>query len=472
MGNGLFTVNTMPKLLALMLLVVAGYAAQGAERPNIVWIVGEDLGPELGCYGDAYASTPNLDRLAADGALFRRAFTRAPVCAPSRSGLITGRYPTSIGSHHMRSKLLEPPRTFTSYLREAGYSVAWPGKTDFNFDVPQDAFDSTANWLKDPPKQPFFAYINFGESHESRIRQPREQFEKAVSGLNPDQRHDPTEAELPPYYPDTPTVRRDWASYYDLVSVVDRRVGNVLQKLEELGLDQNTVVFFFGDHGRGLPRGKRWVYDSGIHVPLIVRWPGRIEAGSVREDLVCFLDFAPTVLSLAGVPPPEALDGRVFLGPEQEREPKYIYAARDRMDETYDRIRAVRDRRFKYIRNFQPELPYAQRISYMEEMPTMQEWRRAHAAGELSGPSKLFFAERKPAEELYDTDNDPHEIRNLASDPDWAEQLNTMRQALDDWMESTGDLGAVPERELIRRGLVADKLGEYEQRKEPGFRSR
>ena len=455
----------MPKLL-IFLVIVAGWVAQAAERPNIVWIVGEDLGPELGCYGDEYASTPELDQLAAEGALFRRAFTHAPVCAPSRSGLITGRYPTSIGTHHMRSRLLKPPRTFTSYLREAGYHVAWPGKTDFNFEVPPDAFDSREEWLKHPPKQPFFAYINFGQSHESRIRQPRNAFRKATQGLGPGQRHDPAEAALPPYYPDTPAVRQDWASYHDLVSVVDQKVGQVLRQLEEQGLKENTVVFFFGDHGRGLPRGKRWVYDSGIHVPLIVRWPGKIKAGSIREDLVCFLDFAPTVLSLAGIEPPEEMDGRIFLGTEREPEPPYIFAARDRMDETYDRIRAVRDRRYKYIRNFHPELPYAQRISYMEEMPTMQEWRRLHRAGELEGAQQLFFAETKPREELYDTEQDPHEIRNLAADPAYGAKLKQMRQALDEWMHETDDLGEIPEQELIRGGLVADKLSEYEQRKE------
>ena len=461
----------MSRILLLLILAVA-FVAKGAERPNIVWIVGEDLGPELGCYGDDYASTPNLDQFAKEGALFTRAFTHAPVCAPSRSGLITGRYPTSMGSHHMRSKLLEPPRTFTSYLREAGYHVAWPGKTDFNFDVPKDAFDSTQNWLNNPPRQPFFAYINYTESHESRIRQPRDEFEKVTSVLKPKQRHDPAKAKLPPYYPDTPRVRQDWASYYDLGSVVDQRVGNVLRKLEEHGLAENTVVFFFGDHGRGLPRGKRWIYDSGIRVPLIIRWPGKIQPGTVREDLVCFLDFAPTVLSLAGIKPPEELDGRIIIGPDREPEPKYIFAARDRMDERYDRIRAVRDRRFKYIRNFHPELPYAQRISYMEEMPTMQEWRKGHAEGTLKGPQKIFFSERKPKEELYDTQADPHEINNLAGDPNHRAQLEKMRGALEEWMKETKDLGEIPEKDLIRRGLVADKLSEYEKRKEPGFRSK
>jgi N-sulfoglucosamine sulfohydrolase len=458
----------VPMRLAVLFLSILSCFA--SERPNIIWMVGEDLGPELGCYGDRYARTPNLDKLASDAVRYTRAFTHAPVCAPSRSGLITGRYPTSIGSHHMRSKLLNPPPAFTTYLRKAGYYVAWPGKTDFNFDVPKDYFDSTANWLTNLPKQPFFAYINFAESHESQIRQAKERFDRITSVLAPEQRHDPAKAVLPPYYPDTPLVRRDWANYYDLVSVVDYRVGELMRRLESSGLLTNTVIFFFGDHGRGLPRGKRWVYDSGIRVPLIIRWPGRLEP-AVRTHLVSFVDFGPTVLSLAGVDIPNDMEGRPFLGSKAVKPSEYVYAARDRMDETYDRIRAVRDTRYKYIRNFHPELPYAQRIAYMEEMPTMQEWRRVHSEGKLTGVQALFFAPTKPAEEFYDTEADPHEIRNLAEAPEHQSKLRNFRQTLDDWIRRTGDLGQIPERELIKRGLVADKLAEYEHRKDPGDKS-
>ncbi len=448
-------------------------AAERPERPNIVWIVGEDLGPELGCYGDSYARTPVLDRFAAEGVRFARAFTHSPVCAPSRSGLVTGRYPTSIGSHHMRSKLLEPPPLFTSFLRKAGYHVAWPGKTDFNFDVPAGSFDGTKDWLAEPPPRPFFAYINFPESHESKIRAKDDEFQRLTARLEPSQRHDPALAQLPPYYPDTSETRRDWARYHDLASAVDHRVGGVLAALEKHGLAENTIVFFFGDHGRGLPRGKRWVYDSGIRVPLIVRWPGKIAPGSVREDLVSFMDLAPTVLSLAGVELPVGLAGRVFLGAggtTPDPEPPYVFAARDRMDETFDRIRAVRDRRFKYIRNFHPELPYAQRIAYMEEMPTMQVWRRLHAEGLLVGPQAHFFAPQKPAEELYDLDKDPHEVENLAALPERRAKLEEMRSALDRWIDATVDLGGVSEEELIRRGLVADRREEYAKRREEKLR--
>lgn len=454
---------------SLWLLAFACAAAAGAaERPNIVWIVGEDMGPQMGCYGDRYARTPVLDRLAAEGARFTRCFTHAAVCAPSRSGLITGRYPTSIGSHHMRSKLLAPPPTFTSLLREAGYRVYWPGKTDFNFDVPRGAFDSTSNWVRNFPRErPFFAYVNFTVSHESQIRAKPDVFARNTARLTAEQRHDPAKAVLPPYYPDAPEVRRDWANYHDLCGAVDHSVGDVLDALERNGVASNTVVFFFGDHGRGLPRAKRWIYDSGIHVPLLVRWPGQVRPGAVREDLVSFIDFAPTVLSLAGARVPKEFQGQVFLGPNRAPERKYIFAARDRMDEAHDRIRAVRDRRFKYIRNFQPELPYAQRIDYMEEMPTMRVWREWQADGRLSGPQKLFFAKTKPREELYDLDADPHEVRNLAGVPEHAAKLGELRGVLDAWMAETKDLGGVPETELIQRGLVADLLKDYAKRVKP-----
>jgi N-sulfoglucosamine sulfohydrolase len=454
----------MRALTILLLTLAVGFCA---ERPNIVWIVAEDMGPEVGCYGDKYARTPNIDKLASEGARFTRAFTHAPVCAPSRSGLITGRYPTSIGTHHMRSKLLKPPPTFTQRLREGGYHVSWPGKTDFNFDVPKEAFDSTANWRTNLPRQPFFAYINLNTTHESQIRAAPAQLSKNIAKLTPEDRHDPAKATLPPYYPDTPEVRRDWANYYDLGTAVDYQVRDVLADLDRAGVASNTVLFFFGDHGRGLPRGKRWIYDSGIRVPLIVRWPGTIKPGTVREDLVAFIDFAPTVLSIAGCAAPTDLQGQVFLGPKRAPERKYVFAARDRMDEAYDRIRCVRDKRFKYIRNFHPELPYAQRIDYMEEMPTTRVWRELNAEGRLNATQRLWFAKTKPPEELYDLERDPHEINNLAESPKHREKLNELRAALDKWIIETGDMGAIAETELIARGLVVDKLTEYQARVKP-----
>jgi N-sulfoglucosamine sulfohydrolase len=435
------------------------------SKPNIIWIVGEDMGPELGCYGESQAVTPHMDKLANQGARFTRCFTHAPVCAPSRSGLITGMYPTTIGTHHMRSKLIAPPPTFTAHLRKAGYFVAWPGKTDFNFDVPADAFDSTADWTGKLPKQPFFAYLNLNDSHESSIRM-RDKFERFTARLSPAERHDPAKMQLPPYHPDTPETRRDLANYYDLVTAVDHKVGRVLKFIDEQGIADNTVVFLMGDHGRGLPRSKRWVYDSGIHVPLIVRWPGQVKPGSVREDLVSFIDFAPTVLALASVDVPNQMQGQIFLGPKAAAERNYIFAARDRMDETFDRIRAVRSKDYKYIRNFHPELPYAQRITYAEEMPSLQAWRRAHEAGKLSGPQRVFFAPAKPREELYDIRTDPHEVHNLADDKQHEPILKEFRAALEKWMAETRDLGPTPEAELVKRGLVQDVSEKYADRKQ------
>lgn len=441
-------------------------------RPNIVWIVAEDMGPELGCYGDPQARTPHLDGLARQGARFTRAFTHAPVCAPSRSGLVTGMYPTTIGTHHMRSQLLKPPKLFTSHLRDAGYFVAWPGKTDFNFEVPPGSFDTTANWVQKPEvlggQRPFFAYINLGESHESQIRAEEKTLAARRAAIGPKNAHDPAEVRLPPYHPNTPETRRDLANYYDLVTFVDQRIGRVLAALDRMGVADNTVVVFFGDHGRGLPRSKRWVYDSGIRVPLIVRWPGKVAPGSVREDLVSFIDMASTMLAIAGAAVPGELQGQFFLGATGKPNPtprRHVFAARDRMDETYDRIRAVRTERFKYIRNFHPELPYAQPVSYMELMPTMRAWRRLNDQGKLAGPQALFFAPAKPPEELYDVEADPHEVRNLAASPEHANTLRELRRALDGWIAETRDLGAVPERELISRGLVKDVLAQYQRRR-------
>jgi uncharacterized sulfatase len=475
----------MARKCALILVLVAicsltsfqpGGAKQvpPAQLPNIVFIIGEDMGPELGCYGDAMARTPNIDRLAREGARFTRAFTHAPVCAPSRSGLITGQYPTTIGSHHMRSTLLHPPPLFTDYLKKAGYVIAWPtktsyGKTDFNFKEHEGWTDITGDWTTQIPRSPFFGYINVFTSHESQVRALPEQHAKNTVRLKPEDRRDPAKLVLPPYYPDTPEVRNDFRQYYELATAVDYKVGDVLDALDRAGVADNTIVIFFGDHGRGMPRSKRWVYNQGIHVPLIIRWPGKIKPGSVRGDLVCFLDLAPTLLSIAGIEPPKEMPGRPIVGPKTGPEPKYVFAARDRMDETFDRIRGVRERRFHYIRNFYPELPYAQVVLYNEENPIMQSWRAAFAAGKLNATQKQFFAPIKPPEELYDAESDPHEINNLAGSPKYQKKLQEMRAALDRWMKETNDLGAVPEVELVKRGLVADRIKEYEDRKKNGI---
>ena len=462
--------NTALFLLAALPLVAAVVPAraQGAARPNVLWISAEDISPDLRCYGDEYARTPNLDQFAAEGARFTNAFATAPVCAPSRSAIITGMYATSIGTMHMRAQGVPPPfvKCFPEYLRRAGYYCTNNAKTDYNFPPPASAWDRNgkqAHWRSRPDKsQPFFAVFNLEVTHESQIRADEETYQRNTAALSDGERHDPAKATLPPYYPDTPLVRKDWARYHDNITAMDKQVAALLRQLEEDGLADNTVVFFWGDHGRGLPRAKRWVYDSGLRVPLLVRWPGKIGPNSVNENLVSLFDLGPTVLNIAGVTVPKHMQGRAFLGENLPAPHEYVFAHRDRMDETYDIIRAARDKRWKYIKNFQPGKPYAQFIGYGELMPTMMEMRRLHkeeatlmGQGEmpnlLTPAQRLFFRPEKPAEELYDTLADPHEINNLAADPKHADTLKRMRRALADWQKETKDLGLIPEAELQAR---------------------
>ena len=333
-------------------------AAEPVARPNIVWIVAEDISPNLGCYGDPDAITPNLDNFASQGARFTGAFSHAPVCSPSRSGLITGMYPTTMGSHHMRSKLVTSPPTFVDDLRKSGYFVAYPGKQDYNFDPPKGWVDTTEDWTKKPdvlPKdKPFFAYVNLFVTHESQARATKQQYEKNTARLTAEQRRDRARVHLPPYFPDAPEVRECVAKYHENITAMDYLVGDVLKLLDEKKWSENTVVIFFGDHGWGLTRGKRWCYDSGTRVPFLVRWPEKLKPGSVRDDLTCFLDLAPTMLSLAGATKPDRMPGRIFLGDKTEAAPKYVYSCRDRMDETYDRDRSARGRRFPLCKELSP----------------------------------------------------------------------------------------------------------------------
>lgn len=437
-------------LAVLALLGPHRLSAAPTLRPNILWITCEDISPELGCYGDDYARTPNLDRLAGQGMRFTHCFTHIGVCAPSRSGIITGMYPTSLGTHNMRCRAVLPEdvKCFPEYLRGAGYYCTNNVKTDYQFDPPKTAWDESSNkahWRGRQPGQPFFAVFNFTVTHESQIRASEKQYQQNTKRLRPQDRHDPALAKLPPYVPDTPLVRRDWARYYDNITAMDLSVADLLGELEADGLAESTIVFFYSDHGRGLPRGKRWIYDAGLHVPLIVRWPGKLQPGSVNDDLVAFVDLAPTVLSLAGVAVPPHMQGQVFLGERAAPPRQYIYAARDRMDERYDIIRGVRNKQYKYIRNFQPWKPYAQNVAYMNEMPTMQELRRLAAAGTLKGDEAVFMAPTKPVEELYDTLADPHEVHNLAASPQHQEVLRRMRAAQERWSAETGDVGLIPE---------------------------
>ena len=446
--------------VATLALLAASPPSLEGKPPNILWLSIEDTGQQVEPY-DRYARTPNLARLAREGVTFLEAYSHSPVCAPTRSGIITGMYPTAIGTHHMRSRMVPPPyvRAFPEYLRELGYYTTNNSKTDYNFPVPATAWDDssrTAHWRNRPdPEQPFFAVFNFGSSHEGSVRrQYAARTEDPSAAI-----HAASRLPLPPYYPDTPKVREAWASYYDVVTITDRTIGKMLDELEEAGLAEETLVVFWGDHGAGLARAKRWIYDSGLKVPLVIRWPGKIEPGTLRADFVQFLDLAPTMISVAGGDPPEHLHGRVILGDRQGPEPEHLYHGRDRMDERYDMIRAVRNRQFLYIRNFESQRPWVQFMRTPSQGPVYQELERLKRSGSLAPLVAPFMRDTKPLEELYDVVADPHQVFNLAGDARYRSTLRTLRAELRNWMLRTDDKGLVPEPELYRR-MFADENSE------------
>jgi arylsulfatase A-like enzyme len=442
---------------------------------NFLLLIGEDTGRHLGCYGDAYARTPHLDALAADGCRYTHGFTHTPVCAPSRGGLVTSRYPYSLGNHLMRSKLVDPPRMFTHELRDAGYHVSWPTKLDFNFEPTAGWTDDTdAWWDRDaPPGQgkPFFAYRNVAWTHESGMWGTKDWGnDKTLDDLAADMGitpHDPAQAPVPPYVPDTEPVRQNVARYYTALEMQDKQFGDCLAALDRWGVADDTVVIYLTDHGRGLPREKRWCYEAGIHLPLIIRAPGLTATGSVDDQLVNWVDIAPTVLSLAGIARPDAYQGQVFLGEDAAEPRDYCFAGRDRMDEQFDRVRACRDAKYLYLRNDFPQLPYMQRNRYMETIEATQELRRLRREDDLEGPPADFMAVNKPDEELYDCDADPHCVNNLAGDADYKDHLQRLRRALQQHLDAVGDHGQRPERELVDAGLIQDQIDEYRDRVGP-----
>jgi arylsulfatase A-like enzyme len=425
-------------------------ALAAGERPNIVWIMAEDFCPDLGCYGERLVRTPNLDGMAAQGVRFEHAFATAPVCSAARSAFNTGMYQTSIGAHHHRShrndgcRLPAGVKLISERFREAGYFTAnltaqsglqGTGKTDFNFNV-ERPFDG-ADWTARTPGQPFYAHINFQETHRIFRRHTPAPV-------------DPAKVKLPPFYPDHPALREDWSMYLDAAQNLDVKVGRVLRRLEEQGLRDSTILFFFGDHGQPMPRGKQFLYDSGIRVPLIAWFPERfrpagVKPGMVRTDLVSLIDVTATSLAMGGIEIPQNMHGRMLFGP-QAKPRDAIFAARDRCDETVDRIRAVRTARWKYIRNFMPERPYTQQNVYKDtQYPPLQVLRQLRDEGRLTGAVAEFMSNRRPAEELYDLEADPGELRNLAGSPAQSKTLSEMRGRLDAWIRETGDQGARPE---------------------------
>ncbi len=449
--------GTAPGLTAPV--VAAGRVVPGPKlpaRPNIVWLVAEDLGPRLSAYGDRTVNTPNLDRLAAEGVTYTRAFSVVGVCAPSRASIITGKYPTRIGAQNMRTSqvgLVTPPyeavpppdvKVFTEALRAAGYYTTNNAKEDYQFKRPLTAWDESgkqAHWKNRPAGRPFFAVFNFEQTHESQV------WAQADEPLHVDPRKVP----LPPYYPDTPTVRKDLARHYDNLFHLDLLLGEKLKELLDAKLLDETIVFFYADHGDGLIRAKREVYDSGLHVPLIVRFPGAQNAGTRNDELVTLMDLGPTVMSLAGAKVPAWMDGQAFLGPQKATPREHFLAFRDRMDTEFDLSRAIRDRRWKYIRHFQPQRPMLQNVAFRKSQPMVRELYALHAAGKLNAVQDAMFQPSKPAEELYDTAADPHEIHNLAAVPAQRQELQRLRGVLAEELAVQTDWGFLPEPDMVRR---------------------
>jgi N-sulfoglucosamine sulfohydrolase len=440
----------MTRLLAAGVLFLLGATLPHAaeKRPNILWLIIEDACADFGCYGNPDVRTPRIDRFAQEGQLFRHAFATASVCSPSRSAFMTGVFQTRFGGENHRSHRSpadrRPPgvRLITERLREAGYFTAnirdlpaelgfkGADKTDWNFYDDGKAFDGH-QWSELKQKQPFYAQINFHETH--RPYYPAKE--------NP---ADPAKVRLPPYLADDPVVRADWASYLDELARVDAKVGKMLDLIEREGLRENTVVFLFADHGREDFRGKYYAYEQGFAVPLIVRWPAQLKPGSANDALVSLLDVSATSLAIAGLEPP-GLDGVPLFGPRAKSRP-YVYGARERIDDTPDRVRRVRDARYSYIRNFEPERPYLQRMAYAEVTnPSYNRMRELFTAGKLTPEQARFLAPHRPPEELYDLQRDPYELHNLAGQPGSRAELERLRATLAAWQKDTGDEAKRPE---------------------------
>lgn len=473
-------IRSTPLVLVLLLLeaVFRPTAASGTTDPdqpfNLVWISAEDMSPWLGCYGDDTVPTPNIDRLAAEGVRYTNAFATTPVCAPGRSTLITGCWATEIGSMHMRTgkpsgaalsrnpdayagipnyEAVPPPavRCFPELLRARGWYCTNRSKTDYQFLAPATTWDRSggrAHWRGRPdPDQPFFAVFNLGVTHESGTFPARKPTAKTC---------DPATVTVPPYLPDTATTRADIARTYDNIAALDRQVGGLLSELEKAGLLEHTVVMFFSDHGVGLPRGKRCVYDSGTRVPLIVRWPQALDRRGVDDRVVSFVDFAPTALSICGVAPPAWMSGVAFAGTHAEPGTGLAFIHADRMDSVRDRTRAVTDGRYRYVRNLMPERPRLYNVAYAENVSMMRDVHALRASGHATAEQWQLVDPIKPDEEFYDLVADPHEVANLIDEPAHRTRIDEMRTRLDAWMDRTGDLGLIADEGAMVRERLWD----------------
>ncbi len=429
------------------LAVFAAGAAAAAERPNVLWITSEDNSPYLGCYDDPQAHTPRLDRLASEGVRYRNAFANSAVCSTARSTLITGLHATSLGIQHHRSRVKTPAsfKLYPEHLRAAGYYATNNAKTDYNLagePQPWDASSNQAHYRNRPAGRPFFAVFNLMISHESQVAPKEDKRDFRIA---------PADIVLPPYHPDTPELRRDWANYYDQMTAMDRRVGQLLDELEALGLAGDTIVVYCSDHGGALPRGKRNLHDSGTRVPLIVRFPAKwrhlapAAPGEWVDDPVSFVDLPVTFFSLLGVPIPEYYEGRPFLGAAAAAPREHVFLYRDRMDERYDMVRAVRDRGYRYVRNFSPHRPWGQHYTYpFSVMPGMGSWFEAYRIGRTTADQSAYW-QAKPSEEFYRLENDPHELRNLIGSAAEAARIAALRGALRAEILTSRDTGFLPE---------------------------
>jgi uncharacterized sulfatase len=434
-------------------LFVASSTVGTLGRPNILWLTSEDHGPEMGCYGDANARTPNVDALAAKGMIFTRAWSTAPVCAPARTAIISGLYPSSSGGLHMRSMVALPAelKLYPQFLREAGYYCVNNSKEDYNVRKTGKLWDESsakADWKNRADGQPFFAIFNSIKSHESQIRtRPHRQIA------------DPARMRVPAYHPDTPEVRQDWAQYYDKVSEADADAGRRLKEIEEAGFAADTIVFYYGDHGSGMPRSKRWPSDSGLHVPLVVyfpeKWkhlaPREYQPGGKSDRLVSFVDLAPTLLSLVGLKPPEWMQGHAFAGPHQTAPAPFLFGERGRMDERMDLVRSVTDGRYVYLRNYFPHVSQGQRVAYQFETPTTRIWRELFDQGKTTEAQSIFWRVPKSPEELYDLQTDPDEVRNLADSPAHRVILEKLRAVQREHLLKIRDVCFLPEGEIHSR---------------------
>ncbi|MFN7933526.1 MAG: sulfatase [Bryobacteraceae bacterium] len=431
--------------------IIRARMGAAGDRPNILWIIAEDIGPWFSCYGHNIVQTPNLDKLAASGVRYTRAFTTAPVCSASRSAFNVGLYQIHTGTHNHRSHRKDgftlPPhaRLINDRMRDAGYftcnirqyapGMQGSGKTDYNFTT-NKPWDGT-HWNQRKAGQPFYAQINFTEPHKGPA---------FVEARKQKQLVDPAKVPLPPYFPDHPTVRDEVANFFDAINLLDKKVGVLLETLDKDKALDNTVVFMMGDNGTCLIRGKQWCYTKGVHVPMMLRWPGVTKPGTVNEDLTLSLDMTATSLMAAGIPIPEQFHGTPLVGPKAKKR-DFLFTARDRCDMTVDRIRSVRDKRFNFIRNFMPERPYTQYNEYiLKSYPTLTVMKQLHEQGKLNATQQLFMVPRKPDTELYDLQNDPHEVNNLAAKPEHRKRAADMDRRLQAWLKEMDDKGAIAEK--------------------------